>query len=245
MPGQLVDNPAALEFMDQVLAVVSREELAEIAEAVQIKSRAMRAVVGDEPARLDSAALRELLSWVFCARRHVDKVLAVVSPEELAAGIDNLLNGPDLLADRFNAFQEMLAALPDVAADLPGELLHFLDPDRYWLWTRWIWDPVPDTGALRLVLSEDIDLEAPTAGETYVGMGSAMAMLEENGKAAGFTSMGRGLFGTDVFLAAVYGTYMYTILQMRMSQEFTKVMPPLPGLVRRLLGVHVTPARRS
>ncbi len=37
-----------------------------------------------------------------------------------------------------------------------------------------------------------------------------MAMLEENGKAAGFTSMGRGLFGTDVFLAAVYAIYMYT-----------------------------------
>ena len=245
MPGQVVDNPAALEFLDQVLAVVSREELAEIAGDVQAKSQAMRALVGDEPARLDTAALRELMGWIFCTRRHADQVLAVVSPEELAAGIDNLLNGSEPLSDRFNAFQELLAALPDVAADLPGELLHFLDPDRYWLWTRWVWDPVPDTGALRLVMSEDIDLEAPSAGETYVAIGSAMAMLEENGKAAGFTSMGRGLFGTDVFLAAVYATYMYTILQMRMSQEFTKVMPPLPGLVRRLLGVHVTPARRS
>jgi hypothetical protein len=245
MSEQVVDNPAALEFLDQVLAVVSREELAEIAGDVQEKSAAMRALVGDDPARLDHAALRELLGWIFCTRRHVDKVLAVVSPEELAVGIDDLLHGSDLLPERFDAFQRMLAGLPHVAADLPGELLHFLDPDRYWLWTRWVWDPVPDTGALRLVLSEDIDLEAPTAGETYVAIGAAMAMLEENGKAAGFTSMGRGLFGTDVFLASVYATYMFTVLQMRMSQEFTKVMPPLPDLVRRLLGVHITPARRS
>jgi hypothetical protein len=236
MPGQVVDNPAALEFFDQVLKVTSREELAEIADEVQGKSDAMRAVVGDEPARLDSAGLRELLGWVFCARRHVDKILAVVSPEELAAGIDDLLNGTDLLSARFDAFTDLLVDLPDIAADLPG---------RHWLWTRWVWDSDADTGALRLVTTDEVGLDAPTPGEGYVSVGAAMAMLEENGKAVGFTSMGSGLFGTDVFLASVYSTYMFTVLRMRMSQEFTKVMPPLPGLVRRLLGVHVTPARRS
>jgi len=31
---------------------------------------------------------------------------------------------------------------------------------------------------------------------------------------------------------------MYTILQMRMTREFNRVVPPLPQLVRRLLGVY-------
>jgi hypothetical protein len=181
---------------------------------------------------------------VFCTRRRVDQVLAVVSDDELAVGIGELLTGSAPLPRRYDAFRDLLLDLPDVAADLPGELLHFVDPGRHWLWTRWIWDAEADTGALRLVTTDEVDLDADTPGESYLAVGAAMAMLEENGKAAGFTSMGSGLFGTDVFLAAVYGVYMSTVLGMRLSQEFTRVMPPLPGLVRRLLGVHV-PARRS
>jgi len=212
---------------------------------VRGKSEAMRALVGDEPARLGNAGVRELLGWVFCTRRHADKVLAFVTPEEFGRGLDDLLHGEDHLAVRYDRFRDLFVDRPEVAADLPGELLHFLAPDRYWLWTRWVWDPDADTGALRLVTTDEVDLDAPTPGEGYFSVGEAMVMLEENGKAVGFTAMGAGLFGTDVFLAGVYATYMYTVLQMRLSREFTKVMPPLPGLVRRLLGVHVTPVRRS
>jgi hypothetical protein len=243
--AQVVDNPAALEFFEQVLAAVSRDELAEIAGDLRAKSAAMRALVGDDPAGLDDAGVRDLLGWVFCTRRHVDKVMAFLTPEEFAGGLADLLHGEDPLAQRFDRFRDLFGHRPDVAADLPGELLHFLDPERYWLWTRWIWDPEADTGALRLVTTDEVDLDAPTPGEGYYAVGEAMAMLEENGKAVGYTTMGTGLFGTDVFLASVYATYMYTVLQMRLSREFTKVMPPLPGLVRRLLGVHVIPARRS
>jgi hypothetical protein len=32
--------------------------------------------------------------------------------------------------------------------------------------------------------------------------------------------------------------YLYTITRLRMTQEFNKVIPPLPELVRRFLGVH-------
>ena len=49
------------------------------------------------------------------------------------------------------------------------------------------------------------------------------------------------MFGTDVFLASVYGVYMYTTLRLRMTQEFSKIMPELDELLRRLLGVHKSP----
>lgn len=238
--GQIVDTPAASEFLTQVLQVTTREELSLIAVDLVGKSDAMRSVAGDDPANMDAAALRELLSWVFCARRHVDRIFAVVHPEELAAGIADLLHGPGGVARRFDAFQKLLAGpgVGAVAADLPGELLHFLDPSRYWLWSRWMWDPDVETGALRLVTMDEVDLDAATAGESYLAIGRALAFVEETGKAAGFTSMGTGLFGTDVFLAAVYGVYMHTVLRMRLTQEFTNVLPPLPDLARRLLGVH-------
>jgi len=32
--------------------------------------------------------------------------------------------------------------------------------------------------------------------------------------------------------------YVFTTIRMRMTQEFNRVIPPLPELCRRLLGVH-------
>jgi hypothetical protein len=64
-----------------------------------------------------------------------------------------------------------------------------------------------------------------------------VAFVPSTGRVAGFTNFAPR-FGVDVFLAAVYGIYMYTVLRMRMTQEFNKVVPELPDLIRRLLGVY-------
>lgn len=241
--AQVVDTPTASEFLGQVLELTSREELAGIAEEVAQKSATMRAIAGDDLATLDAPALRELFGWMFCARRHTDKLLAVLDPADLATGIADLVDGADRLPARFDRFCDLIAGCPEVSADLPGELLHFLDPARYWLWARWMWDPDTETGALRLVTMDEVDLDGDTRGEVYLRVGRALAFVSETGHAAGFTSFahhgdGRAEFSTDVFLAAVYGVYMHTVLRMRLTNEFTTLVPPLPQLVRRLLGVH-------
>ena len=62
--------------------------------------------------------------------------------------------------------------------------------------------------------------------------------MHETGEAVGFREISRNAFGTDVYLACVYVIYAYTVLKMRMTNEFNKVMPGLPEFCRRLLGVH-------
>jgi hypothetical protein len=246
LDGQVVDTPAAAEFYQQVLAVVTQEELAAIGDDVAHKSTVMRSLAGDDPSAMDVETVRELLGWVFCARRKVNRILAVVEPEVLAAEIAELLHGKGSVVARYDRFADLLEPLPAVAADLPGELLHFLDPTRYWLWTRWMWDPDAGTGALSLVTMDDAGFDlADGRGETYLALGRAVAFVEETGKAAGFTDIGPGLFGTDVYLAAVYGVYMQTVLRMRMTKEFTNILPPLPQLTRRLLGVHHAENRKA
>jgi hypothetical protein len=122
--------------------------------------------------------------------------------------------------------------------DLASECLHYTDPDRYWLWTRWIWDPASRTGALPLVTTDGYDLGGATAAATYLRVGEALAFVQRTGEAAGFTRIGRGRFGVDVYLACVYGVYVYTAVGLRITREFTRVIPPLPELCRRLLGLH-------
>lgn len=239
MPGPVVDTASAREFMREIQEKAQPTDLEAIAGDLERKSLALQELLEPGAAALDRAGLRDVLRWVFSTRRSADRILDAVTPHRLAIAIDDLLYSADALPDRFDRFDAVLAEFPEPAFDLPGELLHFSSPDQFWLWTRWIWDPRAETGALRLVTTDDVDLALDARrGEVYLAVGQAMAFVDETGKAAGFTTSGRGLFGTDVFLAAVYAIYMNTILRMRMTQEFTRMIPDLPNLARRLLGVY-------
>ena len=240
MGGQVVDTQSASEFMRETLETVSRDELLSVAALLDVKAAGFAALLGSpgQARQLPREDLRRVLRSMFATRRKADAILDDVGPDRLGAAIDDLLHGDGLVTERFNAFDAVLAAYPEQGFDVPSELLHFTAPDRWWLWTRWMWDPRAGTGSLALVTTEDFDLDGPDRGEGYLRVGEAMAFVNETGKAVGFTDLGSGMFGTDVFLACVYSVYMYTVLRLRMTQEFNRIVPELPDLVRRLLGVY-------
>jgi hypothetical protein len=245
MAGPVVDTLSAQEFRREILDRISADELRSIAAGLERKSAAMRELLLPG-ASLDRATLRQLLRMVFAARRKADQILDTVGPERLGAAITGLLDDDGDLAGRFDRFDAVLtglaaqgAAQPGPGFGLPSEILHFTHPGQYWLWTRWMWDPRTKTGALGLVTMDDFDLTAgATRGGVYLTVGRATAFVNETGKAAGFTDAAPGLFGADMFLAAVYGVYMYTVLRMRMTREFNQLVPQLPDLIRRLLGIY-------
>jgi hypothetical protein len=235
--GQVVDTESAREFMRETLEKISAAELEAVAQELQVKHDRFRALLGGEEPP-GEAALARLLRSVFATRRRAREVLAV-GPERLAAWITDLLDDRPPVEARLQVFCDRLDGLPaNVRYDLASELLHYTEPERYWLWTRWIWDPATRTGALPLVTMEEYDFQAPTIGETYLRVGQATAFVHATGRAAGFTRIGHGPFGVDVYLACVYCVYVYTTVRMRMTQEFNRVIPPLPELARRFLGVY-------
>jgi len=245
MTGPVVDTPSALALQHEILERISEAELEAIGRDLEHKSAALQELLLGKPHSLDRSGMRQVLGWVFATRRRADKILDLVGPEPLATAIAGLLAPDRSVEARLDGFGAALdhhglrALLAGSSFELASELLHFTSPDRYWLWTRWIWDPDTRTGALALVTTDDIDLgEGATDGARYLTVGKATAFVDETGKAAGFTTAGAGLFGVDVLLASVYAVYMHTVLRMRMTREFTRVVPPLPDLVRRLLGVN-------
>ena len=240
MGGQVVDTQSASEFMRETLEKVSRDELLRVSALLDTKAAGFKSLLGTpgQARTLDRADLRRVLRTIFATRRKADTILDDIGSARLGAAIDDLLHGSGVVTERFMAFDRVLGGHPEQGFDLPSELLHFTAPDRWWLWTRWIWDPRAGTGALPLVTTEDFDLDAPDRGEAYLLVGQAMTFVNETGKAVGFTDLGSGLFGADVFLACVYSVYMYTVLRLRMTQEFNRIVPELPDLVRRLLGVY-------
>jgi hypothetical protein len=189
---------------------------------------------------------RAVLRSVFSTRRRADVILSHFTVDGLIERVGALIWGGGPVGDRLAVFHEAVAEIgrgvpTNTGYDLGSELLHFTMPEQHWLWTRWMWDPETETGALPLVLTEEVDLTGADIAETYRRIGLAVAFIDEVGKAAGLRETGHGPFDNDLFLASVYVIYVYTTLRMRMTQEFNRVVPEFGELLRRFLGVHRSP----
>lgn len=238
--GQLVDTPSALEFMHEALEKITEEDLSAIVAELRDKSWRFRALLAPEQLpMLDVGQFTALLRSVFSTRRRVPAILAQTDVQTFRSAASALLHASKPLAERFDAFCAQLEPLDlAIRCDLASECLHYWDVDTYWLWTRWLWDPLRRTGALPLVTIQQCDLSGETPGLTYLKVGEAVAYVNRVGEAAGFQRGGRGPLGTDVYLACVYVVYLYTVTRMRMTKEFNRVIPQFPELTRRLLGVY-------
>ncbi|MEA1902557.1 MAG: hypothetical protein U9N56_03415 [Actinomycetota bacterium] len=240
----MVDTPTAREFTHLALERVSEAELDTVAGKVEFKAERLSELL--DPDRLSAWTeddATETLRWVFSARRKAPVILNTLGLVGLGEAIEMLIRGQGPVARRLEFFHDTIVGVgrgvPETMGfDLGSELLHFSDPDRHWLWTRWMWNPESETGSLPLIVMEEVEIDGGSVAETYNRIGLAMAFVDEVGAAAGFRTPGHGVFGTDVFLASVYAVYMYTTLRMRMTQEFNRVIPELGELVSRLLGVH-------
>ena len=234
-----VDAPTARELLEEVHSRISRVELAGIVELLEAQSGLLRARLGpDAIAGADESAIREVLRVIFVSRRRVGAVFGARPAQELRAAIEALLYGAAPVHERLAAFGAHVELPELAAAELAGELLHFSDPERHWLCSRFVYNADTRTGALPLLVSEDYELEGDGIGATYARLGPALRALDASSEASSFRPRGGGALATDVFLACVYGVYMNTVLGLKMSQEFNALVPPLPQLARRLLGVH-------
>lgn len=232
-----VDVPTAKELIEQIHQHLSVEELQALVGELAVKSRTLRALLCD--AELGVGALRSALEWTFVSRRRASAVLGTRADEELHAWVGELLFGDAPRGHRLERFCEGVGALPPAAAaELASELLHFTDPDRNGLWTRWIWSSESRTGALALLIGEQFELDGEGLGDTYERVCEAIAVLDQSPEASSLRLPGSGRLGTDVLLACTYGVYMRTVLGLKMTNEFNALVPPMAQLVRRLLGTH-------
>ncbi len=237
---QVVDAEAALEFMKEATKLATATELEDVGERLEAKHALFRELLGREAiGALDEAGFKTLVGRVFSLRRKAGRLLRANGIDKLRAELEALLWGPGEPVARFDRFVGAVEGVErPMVVSLASEALHYTRPDRYWLWTHWVWNPQAATGALALVTQQGVDLAGATEGEVYLKVGRAMALVDAEGHKVGYSRSGRGLFGTDVFLACVYAVYMYTVFRMKLSQEFNRILPELPELVERVLGVH-------
>lgn len=237
---EIVDSECAHEFLMEASKLASSEELEDTSYRLERKSDIFQKLLAaDAVEDLDEERLLTLFGLVFFLRRKAKKLIAENGAERFRDQIGLLLYGDQAPGRRLEQFCSTVKGQTEPKlVTLASELLHFSQPERYWLWTTWIWDPKTEAGALPLVLQKDVNLRGDTLGESYGKIGRAISMVNAAGHSEGFSRLGRGMFGTDVFLACVYAVYMNTVFRMKLSEEFNRVLPELPEFTRRILGVH-------
>ncbi len=126
---------------------------------------------------MDQAAFDALVETVFTARRRLPRALEGAGLDLVVVAVRELLYGTAALPERMAGFVETLhvggAKERRAAWDLGAELLHYRDPVRYPLMSRWVWDVNTMTGALReLVRGNDTMRAIPLDGspETFEGV---------------------------------------------------------------------------
>jgi len=151
--------------------------------------------------------------------------------------IETLFTGNDSPDARISRF---CAGFPDDrdhrwVRDLAAELLHYADPERYPLMTRWVWDARANTGVLREIWhGEEVDhmtIDVPDDYATFLGLRQELAQyLQSNGVYRDV------LFYIDILLAQVYAGYIGERGGTYLRTDFATPEDPMMH-TRRILGL--------
>lgn len=243
---ELVDADSAQEFMKEATKLAKTWELEDIGRKLEAKSMIIsRILAKDKIDSLNEDDLKNVIGMIFTIRRKTKRILKANGLDNIRSSIADLLYGEQKLEDRFDKFVNSIESVETkMRLNFAGELLHYSNPDKYWLWTNWIWDPDTKTGSLPLVIQDFSGLSGSSLGDTYLRVGKATLMVNAVGHQVNFSDMAKGLFGTNLFLACVYAVYMYTVFKVKLSQEFNRILPELAELTQRVLGVYQMELKR-
>ncbi len=170
---------------------------------------------------LDEEALAGLLQRMFSMRRNWKPILEETGTGPLKDAIRDLLHGRNIfdgwsdVEQRIELFIPKIRGTggrPAVAMDLATELLHAYAPEKYVLWTRWVWDPEYLNGALACFMefvTNDSKWEERGLGKTYREVEAVVRDVHGYLERANFVS-GRP-YDIDIFLAYLYADYFYKV----------------------------------
>jgi hypothetical protein len=189
-----------------------------------------------------------LLERMFTVRRRIFPAFETLGEAHVGRLVLELVRGPGSVAQRMQRFVDAMpgtsgtdrestraaAKLRRAAWDFAAEAIHFSDPVRFPLMTRWVWDRATQSGALR----------------EFIRGGNTMAEIAFSNEPGVFEAArqwlaqriaGEGIYRDvplwiDLVLAQAYTTYLHAMAGGSLGAEFGRGAPPHEQL-RKLLGI--------
>ncbi len=217
--------------------------------ALELKSRLFRDALGGDGARgLDLRTARTLCAHMATVRRRVGSYLEPSKFEPLRTAIADLLDGCGDTSAADRRVADFTARFPDDRAhrwvrDLAAELLHNVDPERYPLMMRWVWDAQANTGVIREVWHgpevDNMVIDVPDRYETFLVLREELSQfLTQHGVYRDLPHY------VDLLTAQLYANYICEQGGAYLRTDFSAPEDPMQ-YTRRLLGLDgVTPDGR-
>ncbi len=236
------DDPILEETLQEALKQVSPEDVIAIAD--ELAQRHALLFIGLET---DSDRLVSSFADIAAAVTHTRANARIITnyfAQSDYTSFNELLKGDMPTPVRVSAFVQKLSALDTrLALELASGLLHNISPHANWLWTRWLWDPTTGTGILPLLAGSTHNLLANDLADGYARVGAVTAMSMKFAEGTGLwtdelmANEKRAKFANSAFLACAYNVYLYGTTSWRLSREFNNLLPSLPNMARKLLGL--------
>lgn len=236
------DDPELQKALQTALTQVTPEDVIAIAdELIERHERIFLKFEADSASVASSFA--EIASAVTHTKANARTITNYFDPGDYKV-ITDLLNKESPAPLRVANFVENLNALDTrLALELATGLLYNISPKDHWIWTRWLWDPTTGTGILPLLAGSTHNLLSENLADGYVRVGAVTAMSVKFGEGTGLwsdeliSSEKRALFANSAFLACAYSVYLYGTTTWRLNKEFNNLLPSLPNMARKLLGL--------
>jgi len=209
--------------------------------ALQVKSALFRdALAAGKVRSLELPTFKALCALISPVRRRMADYLVGAAFEGVRTHLIRLLDGSEDTSTTDERVAAFCGAFPQDrrhrwVRDLGAEILHNVDPERYPLMCRWVWDAQSGTGVIREIwhIEEDgyVGIDVPDGYATFV-------MLRE--ELAQFLSV-NGVFRdvihyVDLLTAQVYAGYICEQGGSYLRADFNAPEDPMEH-TRRLLGL--------
>jgi len=226
-------------FYELEEAFEGQQGLANLVGSLTEKTASFRRLLLEDKRPLTEAQMAHLVEQMFTARRKIWPVIEEQGVARVGEMMRDLLEGHGDLTQRMTRFEEALPATGKakrVIRDMGAEVLHFSDPERYPLMTRWVWDQGTTSGAVREFIRGGDYLTAFPFGESpemFEGLRQWMreALLE--------LGVYRDVpYMVDIILAYQYSQYVRAMAEGFLRSDFGG-QTDFTEQIRKLLGVEV------
>jgi hypothetical protein len=210
-------------------------------DALKLKSSMIQQALGKgHPEDMPLETFKSICAFMASVRRRVGPYLEQPAWNGMVAALAELLDPENDARSVDQRLADFCAHFPQDkkhrwVRDLAAEILHGLDPERYPLMCRWVWDRKANTGVIREIWFDDevdnMTLDIADGYDTYLELRLELSQfLSANGV---FRDM---IWYVDLLCAKIYGDYIAAQGGIYLRADFSAPGDPLEH-TRRLLGL--------